>query len=355
MNTFGTFLRLTTFGESHGPAMGGVLDGMPPRIMIRREVIASAMAERRPGQPATSARRETDEVEILSGISAEGLTFGTPIGFIIRNRDARPEDYDRLADVFRPNHADYTYEARYGIRDHRGGGRASARETASRVAAGAIAGEWLSTMGISVRATLAGVGRVTLNDGEEAMLAEARRAREDGDSVGGLVVGTISGLQPGVGSPVFGKLQARLAAAMMGIPAAKGFEYGLGFAAARLGGAATADIFRPLESAPESLPPRLRMRSNYSGGIQGGISNGEDIYFRVAFKPTPTIGREIKTVNRAGEAVTLQPGGRHDPCVAIRAVTVVKAMTILTVADMLLDPQLRFSPMEPLHSPTYPG
>ena len=351
MNTFGKNLRLTTFGESHGPAVGGVLDGMPPGVSIDLGAVAAEMAARRPGGRGASSRGESDEVEFLSGISVGGLTLGTPIGFIIRNRDMRSSDYDALARVYRPCHADYTYMKRYGIRDHRGGGRASARETASRVAAGALAGQWLAEKGIEVRAALVGVGAVqcenlprllagsadpvaTLQEvaANDAFMAEIERARRSGDSVGGMVACVVTGVPPGIGSPVYGKLHAHMAAAMMSINAAKGFDYGLGFQASESMGSAAADCMRISDDG------EMTFGSNCSGGVQGGISCGLPIFFRVAFKPTPSIGVPLESVSTAGENVTLSTGGRHDPCVALRAVAVVKAMAALTVADMMLEP-----------------
>lgn len=351
MNTFGRNLRLTTFGESHGPAVGGVLDGLPAGLRIDFEEVARQVARRRPGQSAiTTARTETDTPEWLSGISPEGITLGTPIAFMTRNRDQRSKDYDAWADTWRPNHADFTYEARYGIRDYRGGGRASARETFVRVVAAAIVRQWLALRGINVEAVLCGAGEVTvpgifdtlmyhpelpshldINASQiEAMHTAIANAKADGDSIGGAVATLITGVPAGVGSPVYAKLHARLAEAMMSINAAKGFEYGLGMAAATASGTATADIFTT------DSDDNVVTRTNYSGGIQGGISNGMPIYFRVAFKPTPTVMKPLPTLTNAHRAVTLPASGRHDPCVALRAVPVVEAMAILTIADALL-------------------
>lgn len=352
MNTFGINLRLTTFGESHGPAIGGVLDGMPSRVHIDYDEIMTEMRARRPGSEGTSQRKEEDIPEILSGISPEGLTLGTPIGFIIRNRDARSSDYEELKYKYRPNHADYTYEMRYGIRDARGGGRSSARETASRVVAGAIAGQWLKTKEISIYAGLCEVGNRTVMNIENlstadlssllasgypvikiseiierhrpALIAEAERIRAEGDSVGGKVLCCISGLRSGVGNPVYAKLHARLAEGMMSINAAKSFEYGLS-GVSSMRGSRVADIMTS-----------SRWIGNTSGGIQGGISNGQTIYFTVGFKPTPSIPGEFHTVNSSMEDCIINIRGRHDPCVAIRAVPVVKAMASLVVADELL-------------------
>ena len=347
MNSFGRILRLTTFGESHGPAIGGVLDGVPSGYAIDPEAVQSALDRRRPGgSPLASQRRESDRVQILSGIF-EGVTLGTPIGFVIPNTDARSEDYERLRHVFRPNHADYTYQAKYGIRDHRGGGRASARETACRVAAGAIAARILAAHGVGLCAYTSSIGGVSYEcadpdadrvyaddvrcpdpDTAALMRRKIAEARAAGDTVGGTVSCVIRGVPAGLGEPVFGKLQATLAAAMMGIPAAKGFEYGLGFAAPLASGSESADFFTP------GQPPATA--TNHSGGIQGGISNGQEIRFTVAFKPAPTMMRTVPTVNDRGEAVELTMTGRHDPCVVPRAVPVVEAMAALVILDALL-------------------
>lgn len=351
MNTFGRNLRLTTFGESHGPAVGGVLDGLPAGLRIDFEEIERQVARRRPGQSAlTTARTETDTPEWLSGISPDGITLGSPIAFMTRNRDQRSKDYDAWADMWRPNHADFTYEARYGIRDHRGGGRASARETFARVVAAAIVRQWLALRGVKVEAVLGGAGEVTVPGifdtlmyhpelpprleidtlQTEAMYAAIATAKAAGDSIGGSVAGLITGLPAGIGSPVYAKLHACLAEAMMSINAAKGFEYGLGIAAATASGTATADVFTTDSN------DNVVTTTNYSGGIQGGISNGMPIYFRVAFKPTPTVMKPLPTLTRAHHAVTLPTSGRHDPCVALRAVPVVEAMAVLTIGDALL-------------------
>lgn len=326
MNTFGQTLTLTTFGESHGPAIGGIIDGLPSGIAVDRQLVGVFMARRRPGgSELVSGRAEQDRVEILSGVSDDGRSLGTPIGFIIPNTDSRPRDYDALKDVFRPNHADFTYQMKYGLRDHRGGGRASARETAVRVAAAAIVYPLLLKEGITVGARLEMVG------GRPASEAEAviKAAREAGDSVGGTVSCTITGLPPGIGEPIFDKLQARLAYAMLGIPAVKGFEYGDGFAASAMHGSEHADIFTREDG-------RTVTRTNHSGGIQGGISNGMPVTMRVAFKPTPSIARPLETVDKEGNYTTVMTEGRHDPCVALRGTAVVQAMAILTVGDLLL-------------------
>ena len=325
MNTFGQLFRLTTFGESHGPAIGGIIDGMPPRVPVDLDLLRQAMLSRSPqGKPGTTARREPDEVELLSGIY-NGLTLGTPIGFLIRNKDARSNDYAATADVYRPNHADFTYDAKYGIRDPRGGGRASARETACRVVGGAFAEMVLRTKGISVSASIISIGGGT--DFEEVL----DKARRDCDSVGGVIECTITGVPAGLGEPVFDKLQARLAEAMMSIPAAKGFDYGSGFDAASDRGSNQADeFFRDADGT-------IRTRTNHSGGIQGGISNGMPIYFRVAFKPIATMpGRTLNTVDSAGRPCTITASGRHDVSAVPRAVAVVKAMAAMTILDSLL-------------------
>ena len=351
MNTFGTIFRLTTFGESHGPAIGGIIDGLPPCLHIDTDALPRAMRRRRPGQSQfTSSRSEADAVEILSGISPEGLTLGSPIGFLIRNNDARSADYAGMERALRPNHADYTYMRRYGIRDHRGGGRASARETACRVAAGAIASQVLATRGVGVRAWLSAVGSEAISPDiplpTEAAIAasaifcpdaaasakmesEIATARAEGDSVGGRVSCSIVGLPAGIGDPVYGKLQMRLASAAMSINAAKAFEYGLGVRAASARGSRSTDLFVEGEGAP-------RFASNMSGGIQGGISTGEEVRFHVSFKPTPTLLRDVATTDACGRPMLLHARGRHDPCVAVRAVPVVEAMAAIAILDAML-------------------
>lgn len=335
MNSFGERLRLTTFGESHGPAVGGVLDGMPPRIPIDAARVQKALDERRPGaSPLASQRREPDRVQILSGIY-EGLTLGTPIGFIIPNTDARPADYDQLRDLYRPCHADYTYQAKYGIRDYRGGGRASARETACRVAAGALAEQALTHLtDIKISAFITRIGSIYSPEGlnEELYAPEIAAAKLGGDTVGGAVSVRVSGVPAGLGEPLYGKLQAKLAAAMLSIPAAKGFEYGMGFSAASARGSECIDTFIPDPAAPGSFITE----ANHSGGIQGGISNGADILFSVPFKPAATLMRPLRTVDMQGRPATLEPRGRHDACVVPRAVPVVRAMTALVLLDALL-------------------
>ena len=318
MNTFGKYIRLTTFGESHGPAMGGILDGMPSRVQIDLSRVQLELARRAPGrQPLTSARKEPDTVEVLSGISPEGLTLGTPIGFIIRNKDARSEDYAGYTGKFRPNHADFTYYTKYGIHDFRGGGRASARETVNWVTAGAFCRQWLETSGIKVKAEL-----IETNNIADTVAA--------GDSTGAIVSCVIEGLPVGIGEPVFDKLSARLAAAMLSINAVKAFEYGDGFNASQMKGSEALDT--PYID-PES--GKVAFKANHSGGIQGGISNGMPVNFKVYFKPTPTIMQPVETIDTDGNSVVTDPKGRHDPCVAVRGVPVVEAMALLTVADLM--------------------
>lgn len=366
MNTFGHIFRLTTFGESHGAAIGGVVDGMPAGIPIDTDFIQTQLDRRRPGQSVlTTARAESDRVELLSGVF-EGVSTGCPIGFIVRNADQHSSDYDNLREVFRPSHADYTYYNKYGVRDHRGGGRSSARETISRVVGGALAMLVLRHYGISVTAWTQQVGTVRLDrpytdlDLSPASIestpvrcpdsATAQQmadlilaVKQDGDTIGGIIECVIQGCPAGLGSPVFDKLQARLAAAMLSINAAKGFEYGEGFAGVTQRGSEQNDIFVPATSPHSaddtSLPHRIPARtlSNHSGGIQGGISNGQDIVFRVAFKPVATLLCEQPTIDTHGQAVTLKARGRHDPCVLPRAVPIVEAMAAMTIADALLD------------------
>ncbi|MDE6754779.1 MAG: chorismate synthase [Muribaculaceae bacterium] len=352
MNTFGKNLTLTTFGESHGPAMGGIIDGFPSGYKIDFDKLLAEIAKRRPGQSAlVTARKETDKPEFLSGISPDGITLGTPIGFIVRNADHHSSDYDEMAKAFRPNHADYTYIQRYGIRDHRGGGRQSARETVNWVVAGALALQWLETKGITIESVLSQVGPVTAGDIFDGLMTEPEKpfnlsvnpdlqlameefikeTKKKGDSVGGKVSCVISGIPAGIGEPVADKLHSRLAAAMMSINAAKGFEYGIGFRGASAMGSDTADTFLPASSLSE-----LKTATNYSGGIQGGISNGMPVFFSVAFKPTPTLMQPLKTVDTEGKEMVLNPAGRHDPCVAVRAVPVVKALAALVIADFMV-------------------
>jgi chorismate synthase len=349
-NTFGTLFRLTSFGESHGLAIGGIVDGCPAGLTLDVEFIQAELDRRKPGQSKiVSQRKESDTVEILSGVF-EGRTTGAPIGFIIRNENQKPKDYDHIKDVYRPSHADYTYDVKYGIRDHRGGGRASARETAARVVAGAIAKQWLQQQGIAVQAYVSQVGLVTLEESytkldlssiesnmvrcpdekaAERMIEIIEQARKEGDTVGGAITCIATGVPAGLGEPVFDKLHADLGKAMLSINAVKGFEYGSGFAGAKMKGSEHNDPFY-------KNGKRIATRTNHSGGIQGGISNGEDIYFRVAFKPVATIMQKQETVNSKGEATETTGRGRHDPCVVPRAVPIVEAMAAIVLADHLL-------------------
>ena len=352
-STFGRLFRIATWGESHGPGVGVVIDGCPPRLPIAVEEIQRELDRRRPGQSRiTTQRREDDRVEILSGVY-RGMTLGTPIAMEVRNRDARGSDYAEIERAYRPSHADYTYQAKYGIRAVEGGGRASARETVGRVAAGAIARRVLMGAGVEVVAWVEQVhdltagaidpDAVTRDEVDQTIVrcpdpaAAARMidaidaARKAGDSLGGVVSAVARGVPPGLGDPVFDKLEADLAKAMMSIPAAKGFESGSGFAGA-IGatGSSHNDLFY---ADPRG---RIRTRTNRSGGIQGGISNGEPVLIRVAFKPTATILREQETVTEEGDPTVLKPKGRHDPCVLPRAVPIVEAMIWLTLADHYL-------------------
>ena len=352
MNSFGLNLRLTTFGESHGKAIGGIIDGFPPGFKIDFYDLSKAIAERRPGSSINVTQRQEDDMpEFLSGINEEGITLGTPIGFIIRNKDSHSRDYDELETKYRPNHADYTYDARYGMRDHRGGGRSSARETANWVVAGALANQLLKKKGISVSAILSSVGNISftkriienlsisplnlkeflLTDNEKAQIEdEIASAKRNGDSIGGIITCLITGVKAGMGNPVFDKLQSRLAQAMLSINAVKGFEYGLGTSISSKFGSEILDTFDVIDSGD------IITKSNFSGGIQGGISNGMPIFFNVFFKPTPTILKELNTIDNNKNRVTLKMTGRHDPCVAVRGVPVVKAMASLVLADFML-------------------
>ncbi len=353
MNTTGEIFRLTSFGESHGPGIGGIIDGIEPGLAIDLELVQRQLDRRRPGQSdITTPRKETDRVEILSGMH-EGLTTGTPVGFLVRNADHHSADYDNLRDVFRPSHADYTYTVKYGVRDHRGGGRSSARETISRVVAGAFAAQALALRGIKISAYTSQVGNICVTkpyteldldaadindvrcaDPEKAeeMRALIKEVQRAGDTIGGVITCVIRGVPAGLGDPVFGKLQSRLASAMLSINAAKGFDYGMGFAGCGCRGSEMIDTFVPADDAI----PRIHTLTNHSGGIQGGISNGEDIYFRVAFKPVATLLRDVSTVDRCGNPATVHARGRHDPCVLPRAVPVVEAMAAMVIYDSLL-------------------
>ena len=351
MNSTGILFRLTTFGESHGSAIGGVIDGMPAGIEVDMAFVQSELARRKPGQSnLTTARKEEDVVELLSGIF-EGRTTGCPIGFLVRNTNQHSEDYENMRTLYRPSHADFTYEQKYGIRDHRGGGRSSARETISRVVGGAFAKLALRQLGISIQAYTQQVGTIALpgsyKDYDLARVEEnavrcpdetvaeqmsrlIMQVKSEGDTIGGVIACVIKGCPVGLGEPVFDKLHARLGAAMLSINAVKGFEYGLGFAGASGRGSEQNDIFEPDGKGG------ITTRTNNSGGIQGGISNGQDIYFRVAFKPVATLLREQKTVDLQGNAATLTPRGRHDACVLPRAVPVVEAMAAMTILDAYL-------------------
>jgi len=321
MNTIGKILTLTTFGESHGPAMGGVLDGMPAGVAIDLDALQHFVDRRRTSDAAgSSTRKEQDRVEVLSGIW-QGRTLGTPIGFLVRNTDARSEDYEEIARCYRPNHADYTWEAKYGIRDPRGGGRASARETVARVIAGGIALQALNHLGITIESSILG---------PRLGMAEIQEAAKDGDTLGGIIECMVKGVPAGLGEPLFGKLHAQLAAAMMSIPSVHGVEYGDGFdMASRLG----SEVMDPFVKREDGT---IGTATNHSGGIQGGISNGEDIVMRIAFKPVPTLMRDLPTVDRSGNPVTLHPRGRHDSCVLPRALPIVEAMAALVILDNYL-------------------
>lgn len=359
-NTFGHIFRLTTFGESHGKAIGGIIDGCPAGLEIDLDLIQKELDRRKPGQSGiTSQRKESDKVEFLSGIF-EGKTTGTPIGFMVVNEDAKPGDYEHLKDKFRPSHADYTYHAKYGHRDHRGGGRASARETISRVVAGVIAKMILKRFDIIIYAYTSQVGDIKLgkyyNDLDltriddniircpdketaEKMIKQIEEVKKEGDTIGGVVTGVIQNVPAGLGEPVFDKLHADLGKAMLSIPAAKGFEYGSGFEGVEMKGSVHNDsLFQPHPPTGGESNSKLKVsfKTNYSGGIQGGISNGEDIYFKVAFKPVSTIMKRQMTVNTKGEEVEIEGTGRHDPCVLPRAVPIVEAMAALVLVDHLL-------------------
>ena len=349
-NTFGTLFTLTTFGESHGAAVGGVVDGMPAGIDIDEEFIQSELNRRRPGQSRiTTSRNEADKVEILSGVF-EGKSTGCPIGFVVRNTNQHSSDYENMRNLFRPSHADFTYWSKYGVRDHRGGGRSSARITISRCVGGALAKLVLRQLGISVQAYTSQVGAIALErdyhlydlsltetnavrcpDPVKAQQMEdlIAQVKADGDTIGGIITGLASGRPAGLGEPEFGKLHAALGAAMLGINAVKGFEYGEGFDGVTARGSEQNDIFVPSDTSSQTVTTL----TNHSGGIQGGISNGQDIYFRVAFKPVATILQNQPTVNKDSEATEFTARGRHDPCVLPRAVPVVEAMAAMVVLD----------------------
>ncbi len=327
MNTIGKILTLTTFGESHGPAMGGVLDGMPAGVDIDLDKLQRFVDRRRTGQtPGSSMRGEKDRVEVLSGIW-EGKTLGTPIGFLVRNTDARSGDYEDIARCYRPNHADYSWEAKYGVRDPRGGGRASARETVARVVSGGIAIQALDRLGITVSAQVVQVADTRV---EGEFVDKIVQAASEGDTLGGVISCVVKGVPAGLGEPVFCKLHAQLAAAMMSIPSVHGFEYGDGFEMSANRGSEVMDLFEKRDDGS------VGTQTNHSGGIQGGISNGEDITMRIAFKPVPTLMREMPSIDKDGNSVILQPRGRHDACVLQRAVPIVEAMAALVILDNYL-------------------
>jgi len=349
-NTFGNLFTLTTFGESHGEAVGGVIDGMPAGIDIDLDFIQQELNRRRPGQSnITTSRQEADKVELLSGVF-EGKSTGCPIGFIVRNTNQRSKDYENLKSLFRPSHADFTYNQKYGVRDYRGGGRSSARITISRCVGGALAKLALKQLGISVQAYTSQVGPIALNrdyrlynldltesnavrcpDPVKAQEMEAliTQIKKEGDTIGGVITCVIKGCPVGLGEPEFGKLHAALGGAMLSINAAKGFEYGEGFEGVTARGSLQNDIFQNIDG-------QITTKTNHSGGIQGGISNGQDIYFRVAFKPVATILKDQETVDKEGNPTLFKTSGRHDPCVLPRAVPIVEAMAAMTILDYFL-------------------
>lgn len=349
-NSFGKLFKITTFGESHGVALGVTIEGCPAGLEIDENFIRTEMQRRKPGQSKiTTQRKEEDEIEILSGVF-EGKSTGTPIGIVIRNADQKSKDYSHIADKFRPSHADYTYFEKYGIRDYRGGGRSSARETAARVAGGAVAKMLLAHKGIEIQAYVSQVGGLALEKSyqeldlsktednivrcpdpvvAEEMIELIDSVRKDRDTIGGVVSCVIKNTPAGLGEPVFDRLHAELGKAMLGINAVKGFEYGSGFEGVKMRGSQHNDPF-------VKEGDQIKTTTNYSGGIQGGISNGEDIYFRVAFKPVATIMQDQESVNEAGDVVIVSGKGRHDPCVVPRAVPIVEAMAALVIADYLL-------------------
>ena len=349
-NRIGNIFSLTSFGESHGAAIGGVIDGMPAGVKIDMDEVQKELNRRRPGQSSiVTARDEKDKVKILSGVF-EGVTTGTSIGFVIENTNQHSNDYSNIKEAFRPSHADYTYTSKYGIRDYRGGGRSSARETAARVVAGAFARQALNQLGVEIYAYTSQVGNICLDkdyrkydksniesnilrcpDSEKAqeMIDLITEVKQEGDTIGGVITCVVKGVPVGLGEPVFGKLHAQLGAAMLSINAVKGFEYGMGFDFATARGSEVNDAF-VCEAG------KVSTKTNNSGGIQGGISNGEDIYFRVAFKPVATLLRDVETINENGENLTLHAKGRHDPCVLPRAVPIVEAMAAIVILDNYL-------------------
>jgi chorismate synthase len=354
-NTFGTLFRLSTFGESHGKAIGGMIDGCPAGLAIDPAFVQAALDKRRPGQSVLSSpRNEPDTIEFLSGIF-EGKSTGAPIAFIIQNKDFKPGDYDHLKNVFRPSHADFSWTAKYGFRDHRGGGRSSARETAIRVAAGAIARLYLHHHHVDMLTWVSSIGPVTMDANTEinSSQIESNEVRcpdslaaqkmsdyiemlkKEGDTTGGVIACKITGLPAGLGEPVFDKLQADLAKAMLSINAVKGFEYGSGFAAATMRGSQHNDTIEGITSRFDGKKV-LKTATNFSGGIQGGISTGEDVYFRVAFKPVATLMKDQQSIDDQGQQLVLKGRGRHDVCVVPRAVPIVEAMAALVFADHFL-------------------
>ena len=346
-NTFGNLFRLTTFGESHGVAVGGIIDGFPAGIKIDTDYVQHELDRRKPGQSVlTTGRQEGDVVEFLSGLY-EGFSTGTPIAFEVRNTNQHSQDYDEMRELFRPSHADYTYTTKYGLRDHRGGGRSSARETLSRVVGGALAKLALRQLGISVQAYTSQVGPLVLTadyhdlnlsltesnmvrcpdpDMAQRMAELIKEVKAEGDTIGGVITCVAQGVPVGLGEPAFSKLHAMLGSAMLSINACKGFEYGMGFAGVAHRGSEMNDIFVNRDG-------HIRTLTNHSGVIQGGISNGEDIYFRCAFKPVATLLREQPTVNKDGQSATIKARGRHDPCVLPRAVPIVEAMAAMVLLD----------------------
>ena len=346
-NSFGTIFRISSWGESHGGGIGVVVDGCPPRLSLRESDIQPFLDRRRPGQSKiTTPRDEADKIEILSGVF-ENLTLGTPIAMLVRNKDARPQAYDEMKEKFRPSHADYTYQTKYGIRNHEGGGRSSARETIARVAAGAIAQKLLSNIGVSISTYVERIHDIMCPDlprppslemvessptrcphPETAKKMEERilQIKKAGDSVGGVIKCIVEGLPVGLGSPVFDRIEADLAKAMLSLPATKGFELGSGFEGTLLKGSEHNDLF-------ENKDGSIRTGTNNSGGVQGGITNGENLSFRIGFKPTATVLQSQKTVDNQGQETELMGRGRHDPCVLPRAVPIVEAMTALVVVD----------------------
>jgi chorismate synthase len=354
-NTFGKLFKLTTFGESHGEALGGIIDGCPPGLLIDAEAIQQELDRRRPGQSAiVTQRKEADKVQFLSGIF-EGKTTGTPIGFVVPNTNQKPDDYSHIKNIYRPSHADYTYDKKYGIRDYRGGGRSSARETVSRVVGGAIARQLLPD--VKINAFVSSVGEIFIDKPYQAldfsltesnavrcpdaataakMEAYIKEIKKQGDTVGGTITCVLQNVPAGLGEPVFDKLHAELGKAMLSINAVKGFEYGSGFCGAKMKGSEHNDQFHPDGTT----------KSNLSGGIQGGISNGMDIYFRVAFKPVATLMQKQETIDNEGNTVAMQGRGRHDACVVPRAVPIVEAMAALVLADYYLQQNMLKVPLE---------